>query len=175
MDRVETGFLPEVKYEKACAVIRLIGEVNNKSIFSLCDEIDLAIEYYNYRKIDIQIDSPGGSISSLDYYISKLDKWQQRHGVIIGTLGLTSVASAAAMILSLGTIGYRRAYMSSQLVYHNSRLITQKEEMWTKERLDYTNKSLVETDDRLLNRLVKHVYTNKVFQNDQIKLKKCMV
>ncbi|MBS1681667.1 MAG: ATP-dependent Clp protease proteolytic subunit [Bacteroidetes bacterium] len=164
--------LPEVKYEKACAVIRLIGEVNNQSIFALCDEIDLAIEYYNYKKIDIQIDSPGGAITSLDYYLSKLHKWQQRYGVIIGTLGLTKIASSAAMILSLGTIGYRRAYQSSQLVYHNSRIITSKAEVWTKERLDYTNKSLAETDGRLITRLVKHIHSNKVIEKGQVKYKR---
>ena len=158
------------KYEKACAIVRLIGEVNNRSIFALCDEVDLAIEYYNYSKIDIHIDSLGGSISSLDYFISKLDKWQNKYGVTIGTLGLTNVASAAAMILSLGTIGYRRAYMSAQLTYHNSRILTNGQEIWTKERLDITSDRLTKTDDRLITRLVNHIFLNKVSKNESQKM-----
>lgn len=145
----------EPQYEKACCEIRLLGEVNNQSIFTLCDEIDLAIDYYQYKKVDIQIDSPGGSIASLDYYLSKLERWRKK-GIIIGTLGLTSVASAAAIILSLGTTGYRRAYSSSMLLYHNSRISREK---WvaTKDSLQFESEALEKTDKRLIKRLIDHI------------------
>lgn len=163
---------PKVFYEKACAIVRLFGEVNNQTIFELCDEIDLAIDYYNYRKIEIQIDSPGGSIQSLDYFITKLEKWRQKEGVIIATLGLTNVASAAAMILALGTVGYRRAYRSSSLLFHNSRVITNGSSVFTKETLNKANKDLAEIDERLLDRLSNHIHSNKVIQNDKVVHKK---
>lgn len=152
------SFHTEPQYEQACCEIRLIGEINNQSIFLLCDEVDLAIDYYQYKKIDIQIDSHGGSIASLDYYLSKLDRWKKK-GIIIGTLGLTSVASAAAIILSLGTVGYRRAYSSSMLLYHNTRIAREK---WvaTKDSLQFESDALDRTDKRLIKRLIDHVNEN---------------
>ncbi|MEM0354668.1 MAG: ATP-dependent Clp protease proteolytic subunit [Thermoplasmata archaeon] len=148
-------FHTEPQYEQSCCEIRLLGEINNHSIFLLCDEIDLAIDYYQYKKIDIQIDSHGGSIASLDYYLSKLDRWRKK-GIIIGTLGLTSVASAAAIILALGTVGYRRAYGSSMLLYHNTRI---EREKWvaTKDSLQFESDALDRTDKRLIKRMIDHV------------------
>lgn len=160
MPTASQGFHTEPQYEKACCEIRLLGEINNQSIFTLCDEVDLAIDYYQYRKIEIQIDSPGGSIASLDYYLSKLERWKRKN-VTIATLGLTQVASAAALILSLGTIGYRRAYSSSMLLYHNSRI---SRENWTatKESLQFESQNLYKTDNRLQNILIDHIYKDLI-------------
>ena len=156
----------EPQYEKSCCEIRLVGEVNNQTVFTLCDEIDLAIDYYQYKIVEIQIDSPGGAIASLDYYLSKLERWKKK-GILISTLGLTSVASAAAMILSLGTIGYRRAYSSSQLLYHNAR-ISKEKFIATKEGLISESKALELIDNRLQNRLVDHIFDNKINKSNKI-------
>ena len=64
--------LQMAKYETHRAVVRLSGELNNDSIFALCDEIDLALDYYKYPAVEIQIDSPGGHVDSLDYYLTQI-------------------------------------------------------------------------------------------------------
>ena len=150
-----------IKYDHDEAVIRLKGPVESESIIWLCDEIDLAVDYYNYRRVDIQIDSPGGEIAALDYFMTRLSDWRQVEGLVLGTLALTRAASAAAMILSLGSIGHRRAYPSAQLLYHDSRIMSGEGTVWTRQSLDRHRHALAETDARLTRALAAHVMAGK--------------
>lgn len=111
----------QAKYEPHRAVVRLAGEVNNDSIFALCDEIDLALDYYKYPLVEIQIDSPGGPVDSLDYYLTRLKSWRA-DGLRVSTLAMTRAASAAAVILALGDGGLRRAYPSARLQFRHAAL-----------------------------------------------------
>lgn len=113
-----------IRYEHDRAVARLVGEVGVESILSLCDRIDLALEYYQYADIVIQLASPGGAVTALEHFLTRLTQWRATPGVHIETVALTHAASAAALILSLGDIGCRSAYASSELLYHSSRMTT---------------------------------------------------
>ncbi|MGC8485816.1 MAG: hypothetical protein ACP5O6_09315, partial [Candidatus Baltobacteraceae bacterium] len=103
------------------AKVRLTGAVNSESIIKLCDEIDLQVNYYRFRDVRVEIDSPGGDSNSLEYLIARMYSWRQ-HGVSIGTRGLTAVSSAAAVVLSLGNPPHRRAFSPCSLLYHNGRV-----------------------------------------------------
>ena len=72
-----------VIYRPDHAVVRFSGDVNANRIFSLCDEIDTAINYYFYDRVRIEIDSPGGEAKALNYFINQLASWRKR-GVEIG-------------------------------------------------------------------------------------------
>lgn len=146
-----------VRYDRDKLHVRLHGSIDNNSIFALCDEINLAVDYYHYQNIQIEIDSHGGAVSSLEYYLGQLKRWREEYRVRIGTLVMTTAASAAAVILSMGDIGHRRAYRSSRLLYHDARFISNNE-MWTKYRLEEAYKQLRETDNRLLSSLVSHIH-----------------
>lgn len=106
-----------VKYDKDVCVVRLHGGIDNQSVFALCDEVDLAIDYYHYRKIRLEIDSSGGSTQSLDYYVSKLHEWQLR-GILFETKALTMASSAAAYLLVFGELGHRSCYSSARILLH---------------------------------------------------------
>jgi ATP-dependent protease ClpP protease subunit len=144
-----------VKYEDRRAIIRLIGEIENDVIFWLSDEIDHAIGYMCYDRVDIHIDSPGGAIDSLDYFLTRLEQWR-RDGLVLGTLGLTTVASAAAVILSLGSHGHRRVYPSARLLYHDARIID-RGAVWTRDRLHAHERLLHEADRRLTEVIAQHI------------------
>ena len=111
--------LQQAKYETHRAVVRLAGELSNGSIFALCDEIDLALDYYKYPLVEIQIDSPGGPVDSLDYYLTRLKSWRA-DGLRVSTLAMTRAAGAAAVILALGDRGLRRAYPSARLQFRHA-------------------------------------------------------
>ena len=102
-------------------VVRLAGEIEDQLVLDLCDEIELAIEYYHYREIEIRINSPGGSVAALEHYMDRLKRWRRGKELVIATTAMSTVSSAAAVILSLGTIGHRRAHASARLLYHNVR------------------------------------------------------
>jgi ATP-dependent protease ClpP protease subunit len=144
-----------IKYENHRAVIRLIGEIGNDVIFWLCDEIDHAIEYMCYDMVDIHIDSPGGAVDSLDYFLTRVGHWRNG-GLVLGTLGLTTVASAAAVILSLGSHGHRRVYPAARLLYHDTRIID-RGAVWTRDRLHAHERLLHEADRRLTEVIAHHI------------------
>jgi ATP-dependent protease ClpP protease subunit len=149
-------------YERHKTIIRVHGDIDNASIFALCDEINLAVDYYHYQQIEIQIDSYGGSVSSLEYYLGRLNYWREKKRVRISTLAMTKAASAAAIILSMGDIGYRRAYESTSILYHDTRIVSGEGEVWTKDKLDILHRQLLKTDQHLIEHLARHVYNQKV-------------
>ena len=100
------------------ATIWFDSEVNDHSIAALVDDIQAVSQELFYREIDLQILSPGGSVLSLNYYLAALEGWAD--SVRIHTCALTAVASASAIILSLGNV--RRASAASQLLYHGARV-----------------------------------------------------
>lgn len=146
------------RYERTRAVVRLVEPVTPHSIIALCDEVDAAIEYYQYDHVEIQLDSPGGHVNALEYYLSRLSEWRATPGVTIATLALTSVASAAAVILSLGDVGHRRAYASSQLLYHDARLVLPERSAMTRADMTELQASLAETDERIVRSLAAHAW-----------------
>jgi ATP-dependent protease ClpP protease subunit len=156
-----TTLAHRVKYDVDEAIVRLKDGVTSESIIWLCDEIDLAIEYYNYRQVDIHLDSPGGEIPALEYFMTRLKVWREVEGLVIRTLALTSAASAAAMILSLGSIGHRRAYPSAELLYHDGRIFSGQGRTWTRDALQRHHSALTESDTRLNRALASHVMKGK--------------
>ncbi len=150
-----------VRYDYDKAIIRLNDNIDAQSIFSLCDEVELAADYYHYDFVDIHINSQGGSVPALEYFLTQLRGWRRRHDLTIGTLAISRVASAAAVILSLGDIGHRRAYPSAEILYHNARIATP-EAYLTRSALQLLSKQLGRLDERMLNEIVEHVYENKV-------------
>lgn len=143
-------------YQPDRAVIRFSGDVNADRIFNLCDEINFAIDSYYYKRVRIEIDSPGGEAKSLQYFIHNLDAWRAK-GVVIETLALTSCCSAGAYMLSFGDIGHRAALPDTMLLYHNVR-VTGGNEALTVNRLDSLRWSLSVTDARMLLQLLRHLY-----------------
>ncbi len=153
------------RYESQKAVVRLAREVSNESIFALCDEIDLAIDYYKYPEIEIQLDSPGGSIDSLEYYLERHAYWKKQ-GVSISTLAMTEVSSAAAIILALGDIGKRRAYASSRLLFQRG--------MDTPHRpisfvdTEFIRDMLKELDHRIEEKIARHLLSIEALQQKPV-------
>ncbi|MRR06057.1 MAG: hypothetical protein EG828_03795 [Deltaproteobacteria bacterium] len=159
MQTEETKFpanLFPARYEENRAVIRFTGLVSNETIFALCDEVDFAASYYYYSRVAIEIDSPGGELKSLLYYISKLKEWREK-GIRIETLAMTQCASAAAFMLSLGDLGCRRSMPNAALLYHGSRIYGSNQPL-TADRLDRLSTDLNLTDARLLVELMRHLY-----------------
>jgi ATP-dependent protease ClpP protease subunit len=151
-----------IKYEHDRAIVRLLQPVSNQSMIWLCDEIDLAIGYYFYRHVDIHIDSPGGAVTGLDYFTTRLQSWRDVDGLVLGTLAMAEVSSAAALILSSGTIGHRRAYPSARLLYHDSRIQPHDKEVWTRDRLEAASRTLAESDQRQDRALALYIMEQKI-------------
>lgn len=137
-------------------IVRYMGPVCTPGIATLIDEIKLMVSYYNYPRITVEIDSPGGEMQSLFYYLDNLAVWQ-RQGLIIETLALSQCASAAAYMLSMGTLGYRMAMPRSSLLYHNVRVYGSEQPL-TSSRLGEMRQKLAESDAGLLVEMIGHLH-----------------
>lgn len=147
-----------VRYEQQRAIVRFCGPVNSEQIFCLCDEIDSFIDHYYYSHVMLEIDSNGGELQSLLYYIQKLKGWR-RAGIRIETVALTQCASAAALMLSLGDIGHRYAMPRSKILYHNARVYASDQIPLTSGSLEKLRSSLSKADAQILVALLNHLFS----------------
>ncbi|KFB76378.1 MULTISPECIES: ATP-dependent Clp protease proteolytic subunit [Candidatus Accumulibacter] len=103
------------------ARITFRAPVDAESIYALCDAIDLALSYFHYETVEIRIHSPGGESDALRHLVVQLPRWHRR-GVLIRTVAMIECASAAAIILAVGSPGHRHAGLSSRLLFHRPRI-----------------------------------------------------
>ena len=76
---------------------------------------------------------------------------------MLKTVGLNQVSSAAAMLLSFGTVGHRSAMASSRLLYHQIRTEFSHGTIKTVAQLRVTSRLLEEWDAKFLDMLAEHI------------------
>lgn len=103
------------------ATITFSDQVNFASVNALVKQIDMLANYYFIFHVCIEIDSPGGELKSLQLFNAKLKSWRAQ-GMVIETHAMTNVASAAAIMLSMGDIGHRFVMPDAQVLYHKVRV-----------------------------------------------------
>jgi ATP-dependent protease ClpP protease subunit len=106
-----------------CPSIRLTGEIDMALALSLLDELSLLYSYYQFRTIELQINSPGGDAAALHFLVEELAPWRRSEGRVLKTVAISEVASAAALLLSFGSAGHRSAFKQSRMLYHPARTI----------------------------------------------------
>ncbi|MCY4278336.1 MAG: ATP-dependent Clp protease proteolytic subunit [Gammaproteobacteria bacterium] len=107
-----------VDFGDETATIHLDREIDDALVNSAALALDELAGRYGYRKVELCMASPGGSLTSMEYLLSSLAEWERR-GVAVNTRALTNAQSAAAVILSCGS--ERRAHPKSMLLYHEAR------------------------------------------------------
>src|SRR5579863_7336018 len=147
--------------DASAPVIRLTGEIDLAVSYALLDEINLLHDYYQFRDVSLHIDSLGGSADALHFLVHALDPWRKGEGRVLRTFGVNQVASAAAMLLSFGTVGYRTASRNSRLLYHSVRVVPQGNSMHTVAQLRVATRSLELWDRRFVDLLVEHTLQTK--------------
>jgi EAL domain-containing protein (putative c-di-GMP-specific phosphodiesterase class I) len=132
----------------------LVAKVMNPAHVTVLQLMDKVRQEADLKEIEICLNSPGGEYSALVHYVWHLESWR-RKGIVVKTTGLVNVASAAAMMLSLGDLGHRRVYPHTELVYHFARL--GEVHHLTASKAKYLQESLQKVDDKMLEQLVKHL------------------
>lgn len=142
--------------ENGCFEVDYTVPVTFNSINALIREFREAIEYQKCVELKININSPGGEYLALQHYLWHLKKWR-RSGVVLKTEAQVSVASAAAVMLTLGDIGQRYAYPHTELVFHYARL--QNVQTLTADKSSFLKQNLEDADNEMLNLMAKHILT----------------
>lgn len=137
------------------AVITLEHELSTSTASMLCRQIRSLVDDYRYEHIEIQIpNNPGGLIAAMEM-IGRQMSGIQAQGVTVSTFGLGTVASAAAITLSRGTLGQRAVDEGAMLLYHLGRV--QSPSHVTAKVAKQVSKHLDLIDARVLRTLVKHI------------------
>jgi len=106
-----------LRFDRGAAVLSFHGEVTIESILAVNDLGRLAVNYYQAKSLDLEIDSPGGDCRALDHFLDFRDELVEG-GIRLTTTGLTQASSAAAMMLTMGDIGFRRVRKNCRLLFH---------------------------------------------------------
>jgi ATP-dependent protease ClpP protease subunit len=131
------------------------GAVTVPAIQQLVRYIERAFDYYKYDTVEVEIDSPGGELRALNYFLEYRRAWQEQ-GYAIHTRGVVTCASAAALLLAFGDHGGRYIHSSTELLFHFSR-VSLGQQVLTAARASQVTLALQRTDDSMLDALVEHI------------------
>lgn len=145
--------LAPVLYLPDKLIVRVFCQIDRRVAYAVADEIEHGLNYYGYRHTEVQLDSPGGDALALSYLVDRFSGWKEK-GVVLETLGLGRVASAAAILLSLGSHGHRGASARAMLLYHSPRVSAASDVTWTKEALESAALTLTESERLILDALI---------------------
>ena len=151
----------KIEHKQTRVIVTYTGSVTEEGIIDLVNTIDRLRTDYFYRQVDLWIASPGGDVVALEYFIEAILHWKQQD-LMVTTRALTSCASAAAIMLSLGD--HREASSSSVLIYHYSRTSGQHGPM-TSEDVEEMGLKLKNVDKNMLKRLVDRVVESDDFDD----------
>lgn len=140
-------FVDEPKHR----LIRINSDITDEVVYEVIDHLVEAKEVYQYPKAVIEISSPGGAIPSLDYFLERMKLIRSDGSFLIETQALTSCASAAAVILSMGDRSY--ASPTGKLQYHYSRASMEGNRGITAQYAKSLRKQLDEIDHNMIDRI----------------------
>ena len=147
--------MKDVAYQLDRAIVTIMTQITEESMVDLVAEIDRLTTDYFYKKVELSISSPGGSVLALDYYLDALKRFRRR-GVQIRTRALTQAGSAAAAILSLGD-GLRKAGRTTELRYHFHRI--QPDQELTAHKAKEYQRVLSQVDRKMTGQIAERAYT----------------
>lgn len=143
-------------HEAHCTTLRLGSDVTMSTVRALVDDVEFARSYLRHRRVLLEIDSHGGESSALEFWLLHVQRWQ-RDGLQLATRAVGAAESAAAIMLSHGSLGARSALPTARLLYHAGRVIADAREVWNAERLAYHLERVGQFDAYRLRALAEHV------------------
>lgn len=108
-----------IEYGPDHAVVTLVSLITDEAVIELAAAMTRLQRDYFYDQVHLEIASPGGMETALSHWLAVADDLRA-DGLRIVTRGLTSVGSAAAVMLSLGD--RREAGRNTRLLYHGMRI-----------------------------------------------------
>ena len=100
-------------------VVHFAEPLTSENCINLIDRIRSLRDDYFFSEVQLRLSSPGGEASALQYFLGE-SRELCASGFRIDTHAVTRVASAAAIMLSLGDV--RTAHPKALLLYHTGRL-----------------------------------------------------
>ena len=100
-------------------IVNFSEPVSSATCIDLIDHIRRLRDDFFFAEAQLRLSSPGGEVSALEYFVESAREIREG-GFAIDTHAVTKVASAAAIMLSLGD--QRTAHPKAMLLYHTGRV-----------------------------------------------------
>ncbi len=135
------------------ATLRYTGAMCQAGALALEYQFERLFGYFQYRRIRLLMESPGGAVDGLQYVLRVMKKWA-RQGRVVAVGSTFQCASAAAFLLSMGEWGKRRVDRGTLLLFHNARLEGSSFAQVTAELSTTLSQALSSVDSKLLDMMV---------------------
>ena len=135
------------------ATLRYTGAMRQAGALALEYQFERLFGYFQYRRIRLLMESPGGAVDGLQYVLRVMKKWA-RQGRVVAVGSTFQCASAAAFLLSMGEWGKRRVDRGTLLLFHNARLEGSSFAQVTAELSTTLSQALSSVDSKLLDMMV---------------------
>lgn len=135
------------------ASVLYTGAMCQAGALALAYQFERLFGYYQYRRITLSIESPGGAIDGLEYVLRIMDKWA-RQGRTVAVATTFTCASAAAFLLAMGEWRHRRVDRGAFLLFHSARIDGSSMAGMTAAASTHLSQALISVDRRLLDLMV---------------------
>ena len=139
-------------HEHDHAAVLFAGHLDWEASHELVTTIDTVVGQYFYTQVELIVASPGGETRAFQYYLGAVEAYREQ-GVRFRTRVISSAASAAALMVSLGD--ERVAEPGARLLYHPAR-VASAGEITANTASEYRS-ALRNADERLIGYLVDRV------------------
>ena len=144
--------------ETSMSEIIIAEPITEELARSICFGMWSAWSYYHFDEITLRLSSPGGELLGMERVLREIDRCLLE-GMVVRTVCDGPVASAAAVIASAGSPGYREAWPHARLLYHEPRYMAGTGMHHTAGGLNSLASTLGRSTDQMLERLLGRVST----------------
>jgi len=134
------------------AVVVYEGVICQAGASALEQQLESLFGYYQYQRVELRLESPGGSVEAMNYILRQLDRYE-REGRVVAVRTTFMCASAAAVLLAMGEWGERRVDQTTALLFHTARVDSYLQGM-TAAVSNSLSQTLLVADQRLVSTLV---------------------
>jgi ATP-dependent protease ClpP protease subunit len=142
------------------AILTLDEPITRQSCTRLGRNLEMVVEYYQYREVEIRIASPGGEWADLIGLLYEMGLHRRRRSVRFATRAIGDCAGSAAVLLALGDLGHRSADPHARVLLHEPRISygARRTSELTHEQIEWFLLNMHVARDLMTNRITDHVW-----------------
>ena len=103
------------------ATVLYSGVICQTGAAALEQQLQSLFGYYQYNRIELRLESPGGSVDAMDYMLRQISRYEEQ-GRAVAVRSTFVCASAAAILLAMGAWGERCVDRATALLFHSARV-----------------------------------------------------
>lgn len=143
-----------VDFSSQTAVLSINGVISEETALEFERRLESLFDYYQYRSLQVDINSPGGSHSGLFHILFVMSR-ARKQGLRIHCKSTFLAASAGALLLALGEVGSRTVHCYTTVLFHYCR--AQNLPQVTADSAQHISQAMQQADQTVLTFIQQHL------------------